>query len=74
MLSEKDITYILKESGSKKTSGWIHIYRKNEQLVKITTEDGYSILRKLNCLPNRLSIKVSKNIPIRKGVFIPNPF
>lgn len=73
MLSEKDITYILKESGSKKAS-WIHIYRANEQLVKITTEDRYSIFGKLNCLPNRLSIKISKNIPIRKGVFIHNPF
>lgn len=72
MLSEKDIAYILKESGSKKTS-WIHIYRKNEQLVKITTEDRCYIFEKLNCLPNRLSIKISKNVPIRRGVFIHNP-
>jgi hypothetical protein len=68
-LTQKEIEYLYQATGTQKTN-YFHFYRKNEKLVQINTEDHHQFFAPINALPNSFALKIVKNIPIRKGVFV----
>ena len=68
-LTQKEIDFLFQATGSQKTN-FFHFYRKNEKLVQINTQDHYQFFAPINALPNSFALKIAKNIPIRKGVFV----
>lgn len=68
-LTQKEIDYLFQATGSHKTN-YFHFYRQNEKLVKVTTQDHYQLFTRVNDLPNKFALKVVKQVPIRKGIFI----
>lgn len=68
-LTQKEIDYLFQATGSKRTN-YFHFYRKNENLVQVNTEDHYQLFTRVNDLPNRFALKVAKQIPVKKGVFV----
>ena len=68
-LTQKEIDYLFQATGSHKTN-FFHFYRKNEKLVQINTQDHYQFFAPINTLPNSFALKIVKNVPIRKGVFV----
>lgn len=68
-LTQKEIDYLFQATGTQKTD-YFHFYRKNEKLIQINTEDHHQFFAPINALPNSFALKIAKNIPIRKGVFV----
>lgn len=68
-LTQKEVEYLCQATGTQKTD-YFHFYRKNEKLVQINTEDHCQFFAPINALPNSFALKIAKNIPIRKGVFV----
>ena len=69
ILNQEEIDYLFQATGTQKTD-YFHFYRKNEKLLQVNTEDHCQFFAPINALPNSFALKIAKNIPIRKGVFV----
>lgn len=68
-LTQKEIEFLFHATGTQRTN-YFHFYRKNEKLIQINTQDHCQFFTPINALPNSFALKIAKNIPIRKGVFV----
>ena len=68
-LTQKEIEYLRQATGTQKTD-YFHFYRKNEKLIQINTGDHHQFFAPINALPNSFALKIAKNIPIRKGIWV----